>query len=102
MSWTDERIAKLTKMWEGGATASQIADDLGGVSTRKRRKIKRSLGDFEAERPQLIGAILPCRVIRRGTDWARLGGDPFEVCQRATGCKSAALIKPATSARSAG
>lgn len=32
MSWTDERIEKLTKMWEGGATASQIADVLGGVS----------------------------------------------------------------------
>jgi GcrA cell cycle regulator len=32
MSWTDERIATLTKMWEGGATASQIADELGGVS----------------------------------------------------------------------
>ena len=32
MSWTDERIEKLTKMWEGGATASQIAEDLGGVS----------------------------------------------------------------------
>ena len=32
MSWTDERIAKLTKMWEGGSTASQIAEDLGGVS----------------------------------------------------------------------
>jgi GcrA cell cycle regulator len=32
MSWTDERIEKLTKMWEGGATASQIADQLGGVS----------------------------------------------------------------------
>lgn len=32
MSWTDERIAKLKEMWEGGATASQIADDLGGVS----------------------------------------------------------------------
>ncbi len=32
MSWTDERIERLTKMWEGGATASQIADDLGGVS----------------------------------------------------------------------
>lgn len=32
MSWTDERIEKLRKMWEGGATASQIADDLGGVS----------------------------------------------------------------------
>jgi GcrA cell cycle regulator len=32
MSWTDERIDRLTKMWEGGATASQIADELGGVS----------------------------------------------------------------------
>lgn len=32
LSWTDERIATLTKMWEGGATASQIADELGGVS----------------------------------------------------------------------
>jgi GcrA cell cycle regulator len=32
MSWTDERIDQLTKMWEGGATASQIAEELGGVS----------------------------------------------------------------------
>mgnify|MGYP001102787747 CR=1 FL=1 len=32
MSWTDERIATLRKMWEGGATASQIAEELGGVS----------------------------------------------------------------------
>jgi GcrA cell cycle regulator len=32
MSWTEERIERLTKMWEGGATASQIADELGGVS----------------------------------------------------------------------
>ncbi len=32
MSWTDERIEKLRKMWEGGSTASQIADELGGVS----------------------------------------------------------------------
>ena len=32
MSWTDERIATLKKMWEGGATASQIAEELGVVS----------------------------------------------------------------------
>jgi GcrA cell cycle regulator len=32
MSWTDERIEQLTKMWEGGATASQIAEELGAVS----------------------------------------------------------------------
>ena len=32
MSWTDERIERLKKMWSEGATASQIADELGGVS----------------------------------------------------------------------
>jgi len=32
MSWTEERITTLTKMWESGATASQIAEELGGVS----------------------------------------------------------------------
>ena len=32
MSWTEERIGTLTKMWEGGATASEIATELGGVS----------------------------------------------------------------------
>lgn len=32
MSWTDERIALLKKMWESGATASQIAEELGGAS----------------------------------------------------------------------
>jgi GcrA cell cycle regulator len=32
MSWTDERIDTLRKMWEGGSTASQIAEELTGVS----------------------------------------------------------------------
>jgi GcrA cell cycle regulator len=32
MSWTDERIDRLKAMWSDGATASQIADELGGVS----------------------------------------------------------------------
>jgi len=32
MSWTDERIDRLKKMWSAGSTASQIADELGGVS----------------------------------------------------------------------
>ncbi|HTG39705.1 GcrA family cell cycle regulator, partial [Sphingomonas sp.] len=32
MSWTEERIAILTRMWESGKTASQIAEDLGGIS----------------------------------------------------------------------
>src|SRR3954454_21273502 len=32
MSWTDERIDRLKSLWTQGMTASQIADELGGVS----------------------------------------------------------------------
>ncbi|MCK4862393.1 MAG: GcrA cell cycle regulator, partial [Rhodobacteraceae bacterium] len=32
MSWTDERVATLTKMWGEGNSASQIAKELGGVT----------------------------------------------------------------------
>jgi GcrA cell cycle regulator len=32
MSWTDERIDRLRELWSQGVTASQIADELGGVS----------------------------------------------------------------------
>jgi GcrA cell cycle regulator len=32
LSWTDERIDQLKAMWEKGMTASQIAEELGGVS----------------------------------------------------------------------
>ncbi|HWW63935.1 MAG TPA: GcrA family cell cycle regulator [Sphingomonadaceae bacterium] len=32
MAWTDERIEQLKRLWESGMTASQIAEDLGGVS----------------------------------------------------------------------
>lgn len=32
MSWTDQRIDQLKSLWENGLTASQIADELGGVS----------------------------------------------------------------------
>ena len=32
MSWTEERIERLKSMWAEGATASEIADKLGGVS----------------------------------------------------------------------
>ena len=32
MSWTDERIDQLKALWDKGLTASQIAEELGGVS----------------------------------------------------------------------
>src|ERR1700754_4775 len=32
LSWTDERIDRLKELWSQGKTASQIAEELGGVS----------------------------------------------------------------------
>ena len=32
MSWTDERISTLKKMWQQGKSASEIAEKLGGVT----------------------------------------------------------------------
>jgi len=32
MSWTDERVELLTKLWADGLSASQIAAELGGVT----------------------------------------------------------------------
>src|SRR4028118_2052185 len=32
MSWTDERVETLRRMWAEGASASQIAKELGGVT----------------------------------------------------------------------
>lgn len=31
-TWTDERVETLTQLWRDGASASQIARDLGGVT----------------------------------------------------------------------
>ena len=32
MSWTEERVARLTKFWSDGLSASQVAAELGGVT----------------------------------------------------------------------
>src|SRR5271165_1143145 len=32
MSWTDERVETLKKLWAGGHSASQIAAELGGIT----------------------------------------------------------------------
>lgn len=32
MAWTEDRVARLTKLWADGLSASQVAADLGGVT----------------------------------------------------------------------
>ena len=61
MSWTDERIEKLTKMWEGGATASQIAEELGGVSRNAvigSDDVERDLNEVSIPRLQRLGELV--------------------------------------------
>src|SRR5437763_5310812 len=54
MSWTEERIERLKKMWHDGATASQIADELGGVSRNAVIATAHRLG--LAQRPSPVRA----------------------------------------------
>jgi GcrA cell cycle regulator len=32
MSWTDERVTQLKRLWNEGRTAAEIADELGGIT----------------------------------------------------------------------
>jgi len=32
LTWTDDRVEQLKKLWEGGLSASQIAAELGNVT----------------------------------------------------------------------
>ena len=63
MSWTDERIESLRTMWEKGLTASQIADELGGVS--------RNAVIGKVHRLGLSGRATPSRPVKRPPRLAR-------------------------------
>ena len=76
MSWTDERIETLTKMWEGGSTASQIAEELGGVSRNavigkahrlglkaRPSPVKANEKESAAPAPKPVKADLPPRAV---------------------------------------
>lgn len=53
MSWTDERIDRLKELWSKGMTASQIADELGGVSRNavigKAHRLGASVATFTSQ-----------------------------------------------------
>ena len=71
MSWTEERIERLKKMWHDGATASQIADELGGVSRNAVIGKAHRLGLEQRPSPVKPGAAQgrvggPCRSPRCG------------------------------------
>ena len=73
MSWTEERIERLKAMWTEGATASQIADELGGVSRNAVIGKAHRLGLEARPSPVKPGG----RAIRRWIRFASFGPRPL-------------------------
>ncbi len=63
MAWTDERVAMLKKLWAEGHSASQIAQQLGGVT--------RNAVIGKVHRLGLSGRATPSRPVRRPPRLAR-------------------------------
>src|SRR5215213_48269 len=103
MSWTDERIEQLKKMWANGATASQIADELGGVSRNavigkahrlglEQRPSPVKPGEEKERKPAPAPAPAAAKP-RADVSAARVGGGP---APRPAPAQSGAPGKPAT------
>ena len=86
MSWTDDRVATLTKMWGEGQSASQIAKELGGVT-----------------RNAVIGKVHRLGLSNRATGGAKPGAKGKTAAKPTTRAKAAAKPKaeaaPAASAK---
>lgn len=63
MSWTEDRVEKLKKLWAEGHSASQIANELGGVS--------RNAVIGKVHRLGLSGRATPSRPVKRPPRLAR-------------------------------
>jgi GcrA cell cycle regulator len=67
MSWTDERVETLKKMWAEGQSASQIAKELGGVTRnavigkvhRLGLSNRAGSGTPEGEEPEVAAPVTP-------------------------------------------
>jgi len=71
MSWTDERVAKLSKLWADGLSASQIAAELGGVTRNAVIGKVHRLGLSGRAKPASSSAKRPKRTPRQGAYGSR-------------------------------
>ena len=82
MSWTDDRIATLKKMWQQGKSASEIAEKLGGVT--------RNAVIGKAHRLGLSGRPSPIKkVVKKGASTAA----PSAAAKKTTPAKATAPAK---------
>ena len=85
MSWTDERVETLKRMWAEGLSASQIAKDLGLTPAAVRRHLDAleaeqfievsALRSAQSGAGRPAGVHLPCRLFRR-VRRLRFSGNP--------------------------
>ena len=65
MSWTDERVETLKKMWAEGQSASQIAKELGGVTRNAvigkvhRLGLSNRAGGADKAEAEVVEAVVP-------------------------------------------
>lgn len=64
MSWTEDRVARLTKLWADGLSASQVAADLGGVTRNAVIGKIHRLGLSGRAKPASKGGARPKRAAR--------------------------------------
>jgi GcrA cell cycle regulator len=77
MAWTTERIEQLKTMWERGMTASQIAEELGGVSRNAVIGKAHRLG-LQA-RPSPVKAVAASDSAPKASATARKPAEPVPV-----------------------
>ena len=54
MSWTDERVELLKKMWSEGQSASQIAKELGVIQQNDAGAIEAIVDQVISENPSVV------------------------------------------------
>jgi len=84
MSWTDERVETLKKMWSEGQSASQIAKELGGVTRNAViGKVHRLGLSNRAGGPADAPAVPGGPSLRAGLDDDDLGNDDLDMADDA-------------------
>jgi GcrA cell cycle regulator len=84
MSWTDERVETLKRMWGEGQSASQIAKELGGVTRNAvigkvhRLGLSNRVGGKEDEEEAPVQALRPEPVAARPEPVAAVKAEPVK------------------------
>ncbi|KIC15098.1 GcrA family cell cycle regulator [Leisingera sp. ANG-DT] len=106
MSWTDERVELLKKMWGEGQSASQIAKELGGVTRNavigKVHRLglsNRNSGGSKAAEPKEKPAAAPAAAAPKPAATAKPKPQPKTEPARPAAAQPSADAKPATPAR---